>query len=223
MMAMLIHFSKGKFYMLHVDPEYFHLFNGINLAIFNLAIDFIHHPGTTIQMIFAFSAPVVNFILPGTDLVGNMIDNPELFIHGASILLNILTAGTLFALGYFTYRNTGNIWLAMLLQLMPLGHSQIILITGRLIPETAVIAPLLLLGLITVKFLYDRDRVANLRKYVIGFAVVGGLGMAGKFLYLPFLIIPLLIIPGFKEKTRYTFYTLIATMVFAFPVFVNLG
>ncbi|MEJ2593978.1 MAG: hypothetical protein P8100_02340 [bacterium] len=157
-LGLLMHFSRGNFYMMHVDPEYFHLFNGLNLAIFNLAVDFIDHPGTILQIIYALSAHVVNLLFPGNDLISNALQDPEMFIHGASILLNLMTAVTLFGLGWYTYRFTGNLLLALLLQFMPWGTSSILSIMGRLIPETAMIMPLLLLCLLTVKFLTDKQR-----------------------------------------------------------------
>ncbi len=223
MLGLLMHFSRGNFYMMHVDPEYFHLFNGLNLAIFNLAVDFIDHPGTALQMIYALSAHVVNLIFPNSGLISNALDDPEMFIHGASILLNLITAMSLFGLGWFTYRYTGNLLLALLLQLMPWGSYSILSIMGRLIPETAMIAPLLMLCLLTVKYLNDKDHEISYRFYIVGFALIGGLGMAAKFLYLPFLLIPLFILPGWRIKLKYMGYTLLATIIFAFPVFVNIG
>ena len=209
--------------MVHVDPEYFHLFNGLNLAIFNLAIDFIHHPGTTIQMVFAISAPIVNLLQPGHGLIANAINDPESFIHGANILLNLITAGSVFLLGWYSYKYTGNILLALLLQMMPFASYKILMISGRLIPETGLIAPLLILCLLIVRYLYDTKRENHSKFYLLGFAIVGGLGMAGKFLYLPFTIIPLILFTKSKLRGKYILYTAISTIVFAFPVFVHFG
>ena len=223
MLAVVMHFSRGNFYMVHVDPEYFHLFNGLNLAIFNLAIDFIHHPGTSIQVIYALSAPVVNLTMPGGDLITNAMKDPETFIHGANVLLNLLTAASLVALGWYAYRKSGNLMLSLLLQMMPFASFHVVAITGRLIPETAMIAPLLLLCLTTVIYIHDEESSLHQQKYVFAFAIIGGLGMSAKFLYFPFLVAPLFMIPAFRMKARYILYTMAATVIFAFPVFVHLG
>lgn len=217
-----IHFSFGKFYMLSVDPDYFHLFNGLNLSVFNLSVDYIHHPGTTVQVIFAVSAHVVNFILPGNDIIVNALNDPEQFIHAANILMNLLTAFSILLLGFYTYKYTGNLFLALLLQLMPFVSFRLLVISGRLIPEAALIGPILLLALLIVRFLYDKNRDKNTRFYLIGFAVVGGIGVAGKLLFIPFLIIPLFLFSTSKIRFRYLFYTVIAVMVFAFPMFVHI-
>ena len=126
-LAILIHFNTGKFYLISTDPEYFHLFNGLNLSIFNLAIDYIDHPGTTIQIIYALSAHIVNLIQPENDIIINALNNPEQFIHGASILLSIITSLAIFILGFYTYKYTGNVFLALLLQLMPFGNMRLLL------------------------------------------------------------------------------------------------
>lgn len=220
-LAILIHYSRGAFFMGYVDPEYFHLFNGLNLAIFNLAVDYIHHPGTSIQVIYASAAHIVNLTEPDYQLINNALNNPEKYIHAANILLVLVTAFVLMILGKKAFAYTGNVYLSLLLQLMPFGSYYLIIISGRLIPESALIAPILLLCLLIIKLLNDDNMAVNIRKYVFGFAIIGGLGMAGKFLYFPFLIIPLIIIPGKKWKVQYVFYSIVAIIIFAFPVFVN--
>ena len=127
-LAILIHYSSGKFFMLSVDPEYFHLFNGLNLSIFNLSVDYIAHPGTTIQATYAISAHIVDIIQPGNELISNAINNPEQFIHGANILLNIFTGIAIFFLGFYVYKYTGSIFFALLLQLMPFGSYHVLMI-----------------------------------------------------------------------------------------------
>ena len=222
-LSILIHFNSGKFFLSNVDPEYFHLFNGLNFSIFNLSIEYIFHPGTTLQVIYAVSAHIVNLIQPGNDIIINALNNPEQFIHGANILLNIITGIALFATGFYTYKHTGNIFFALLLQLMPFGNFHILLVSARLIPEAVLTAPLLLLVLLVVRLLHDQKRDENTKKYLIGFAIIGALGIAGKMLYFPFLIIPLFLFKSSNDKLKYLLYTFIAILILAFPLFVNLS
>ncbi len=208
--------------MVMVDPEYFHLFNGLNLAIFNLSVDYIAHPGTSIQVIYAVSAHIVNLVQPDNNVITNALNNPEQFIHGASILLNLLTGSTILLLGVYTYKYTGNIFFAILLQLMPFGNYRLVQIFGRILPETALVAPLLLLTLLVVKFIYDNNKEEKTKKYLLGFAIIGGIGIAGKLSYFPFLIIPLFLFSNTKLRLKYILYTAIAIIIFAFPMFVNI-
>lgn len=223
LLAILIHFSNGKFFLLNTDPEYFHLFNGLNMSIFNLAVDYIDHPGTTVQVLFAVSAHIVNLIFPGTDIITNALNHPEAFIHGANILLNICIAMALFILGYKTYQYSGNLLLSLLLQLTPFLSIRVLIISGRILPESVIIVPILILILFVIRYIYDKKENINNRKYALAFAIIGGLGMATKLFYLPFLIIPLFLLQTKKSKWNYLFYTAIATVIFAFPLFVNFG
>jgi len=223
MLAILIHFSNGTFYLLNTDPEYFHFMNGLNLSILNLAVDYIDHPGTTIEVLFAVSAHIVNLLFPGSDLISNALSHPEAFIHGANILLNIITACALFYLGYYTLKYTGNIPMALLMQLTPFYSIRLLIVSGRILPESAMIPVLILLILLIIKYIYDAEQSRNRRMYVWAFAIIGGLGMATKLSYFPFLIIPLFLLNSKKRITQYLLYTLFAIIIFAFPLFVNLG
>lgn len=221
--AISLHFLSGKSFMQRVDPEYLHLFNGINIAIGNLAVEYIAHPGTTIQIIYAVSAHIVNIFLPGSDMVSKVLDDPETFIHAANMLINVITGLSLFGVAYFTYKYTGNIFTALFLQLIPFGNYHLILISARIIPETVLLAPALLLLILCIKYLYDDKPHEKTKYYLISFAIIGGLGMAGKLSYLPFLLPPVFLFPDWKTRGKYFAFTLIATLVFAFPLIVNLS
>ncbi|PLX10533.1 MAG: hypothetical protein C0598_10175 [Marinilabiliales bacterium] len=220
--SILINLISGKNFMQRVDPEYFHLFNGINIAIGNLAVEYIAHPGTTIQFIYAISAHIANIIIPGGNLVSKVLDNPEVFIHAANILMNLLTGISLYFLATSSFRYTKNFYLAIFLQLLPFADYHMILIAARIIPESVMIAPAILLVIMLVKYVNDEERGFKITHYILGFAIVGGLGMAGKLSYLPFLIPPVFILKDWKSRFKYVLYTIIATIVFAFPLIVNI-
>jgi hypothetical protein len=221
--AISLHFLSGRSFMQRVDPEYLHLFNGLNIAIGNLAVEYIFHPGTSIQIIYAVSAHIVDIFMPGGGIISKALDNPEQFVHSANILMNLLTAISLFCLGYFSYKYSGNFILAIILQLLPFGNYKIILMSSRIIPEAVLVAPFIILIILIVRYVYDSSRDENAGFYLLGFAIAGGLGMAGKLSYLPFLIPPLFLFSNKKLRFKYLFYTILASMVFAFPLLVNFG
>jgi hypothetical protein len=223
MLAILIHFISGKFYLLNTDPEYFHFMNGLNLSILNLAVDYIDHPGTTIEVLFAISAHIVNLLFPGSDLISNALNHPEAFIHGANILLNVITACALFLLGYFTLKHTGNVPMALLMQLTPFYSIRLLIVSGRVLPESVIIPILIFLILFIIKYIYDTEQGRNSKLYALAFAIIGGLGMATKLSYFPFLIIPLFLLDAKKRIKQYLLYTPFAIIIFAFPLFINLG
>jgi hypothetical protein len=217
MLVILIHYSYGKFFMTRIDPEYFHLYNGIALATLHLDISYIAHPGTPLQMLIAVAAHFVR-LLTGGDLVASVVNNPELYIHGANILMNILNAGILFSLGFLTFRYTGRILPGLLMQLIPFGSHYLLTVSARLAAESAVIAPFMLLILLAVKFLYDDQRDGHMHRYAILFALVTGVGIAVKIYFFPLALLPLVVLGDGKNRLRYLLYTILAVMLFAFPL-----
>ena len=217
LLAIQIHYWKGILYIDYVDPEYLHLFNGLNLAIFNLAVDYIFHPGTLIQYYYAISAHIVNLTQEGSGLIDNALKDPESFIHGANLLMNLVNSGILCMTGILVYRYTSNYFYAIILQLAPLSDHSFLMISGRLIPEAALIGPLLLLFVLIIKYINDSNPERNKKFYLVTFAIVGGLGIASKYLYVPFLLIPFFFFPRRSWWLKYFLFTTAAVMIIAFP------
>ncbi|HHJ10844.1 MAG TPA: hypothetical protein ENK25_08125 [Bacteroidetes bacterium] len=222
MIVLLIHFSYGPFFMHHIDPEYFHLYSGICLSRLSLSVEYIAHPGTTLQILFAISARIVDLLQPTSDLITNLISNPEQYIHGTNILLNIINAFVLFFLGFYTYRCSGNYGYAFLLQLIPFSSHYLLTVSARLIAESVELVPVILMIMLTVKYIYDSSRDKNMNFYSIAFAVISGLGIAGKISFFPFVLLPLVLISEKKYRIRFLLYTALAVAVFAFPLVVHL-
>jgi len=218
--GLIAHFEYGYFYQRITDPEYFHLLNGINVAIFNLATPYIDHPGTPLQVIVAVSSWPVSLFIPGS-IVENAIDQPELFITAAIILMSIIISGVLFYAGKKVYSYTGNIFMTLLIQLIPFGNIYAFSVFGRLTPESFMIAPILLTVVILIRYLYNETEEKISRKELLYLSLLGGFGMAIKFSYLPFLLIPIFIIKRFPLLIKYGVYTILSTLIFAFPILFN--
>lgn len=221
--GLILHFSSGRFFLQRTDPEYLHLLNGVNIAVGNLAVEYIAHPGTIIEVIMALATHITNLIYPGSSFLVKVIENPEAIIHISSILSTFVTSFVLLLIGYKYYKKTGNLFESIALQLIPFASYRILLMTGRLIPETFLIFPLLLLTYFVLMFSLetDKDKVQN--KYLILFALAEGLGMSAKFSWLPMLIVPFFVLNNFNAWKKYILYTTISVIVFAFPVFVNIS
>ncbi len=217
LLVVLIHYSYGMFFMTRIDPEYFHLYNGIALSTFHWDISYIAHPGTPLQMLIGVAARLVQ-LLTGGDLVTAVINDPELFIHGANILLNFLNAVIIFYLGVLTYRYTGSYPAGLLMQLIPFGSHYLLTVSARLAAESAVVPPFMLLILLAVVFMYDDSREEHMHRYAVLFALVTGLGIACKVYFFPMALLPLTVISGGKNRLRYLLYTVLAVMVLAFPL-----
>mgnify|MGYP001256114461 CR=1 FL=1 len=222
-LASLIALSNyGCFYQRITDPEYFHLLNGINLALFNLATPYIDHPGTVLQVIVAISSWPVSIGIQGF-IADNVVDNPELFLKAAIVLMNIIVTYVLFVVGRMVFSSTKNIWDSLIIQLMPFGNIYALNVFGRLTPESFMIVPILLLSVILIVYLNTNSQKTLTKKQIIYLAMIGGLGMAIKFSYLPFLVIPIFVINSFKRIIKYSLLSISFTLLFAFPILFNLS
>lgn len=217
----LLHLDYGIFYQRSTDPEYFHLLNGINVALFNLATPYIDHPGTPLQVLVAISAWPVSMFYPGF-IVDNVIDHPEEFITAAVILMNIVIAGVLFIAGNKVYRYTRVIWMALLIQIIPLGNIHALTAFARLTPESFMIVPVVLLCVIMVKKLNaDNPEISTLE--INQLAAIAGLGMAIKFSYFPLILVPVFLLSKTIKVAKYGVLSAAYTLLFAFPILFNLN
>ncbi|MCF8365569.1 MAG: hypothetical protein K9H16_07300 [Bacteroidales bacterium] len=218
--GLAIIFHSQAFYQRTTDPEYFHLLNGINIALFNLATPYTAHPGTPLQIIVALASWPVSVVLPGS-LVQNVVDNPELFLRSAIILKIFIISMVILFAGLRIFEHTRNIWLSLLLQLLPLGNAYTLTVIGRLNPESLMIVPVILLSAMLISILYQNTNKGISSRQIKQLAIIGGLGMAIKFSYFPFLLIPFFLLKSFKEMSRYILFTIFFTLVFAFPIIFN--
>ena len=219
--ALGFHLDYGYYYQRITDPEYFHLLNGINVALFNLATPYIDHPGTPLQVIVAISAWPISLFYPGT-LVENVTDHPEVFITGALILMNLIIATTLFICGKKVYNYTGSFWIAFFIQIIPFTNVNYLSAGARLIPETFMIVPVVFLCVYLIKILYSSVKNDLTNRDIIILALIAGLGMASKFSYFPLILVPVFIIGSFKKVLKYGLLSAFFTLVFAFPIVFNL-
>jgi hypothetical protein len=210
----------GSFYQRLTDPEYFHLLNGINIALFNLATPYTDHPGTPLQVIVALSSWPVSFAIPGS-LVNNVIDNPELFLKAAILLKNLIVSFVLFIAGKRIYSFTGNMWLALTLQLLPFGNAYAMTVFGRLNPESLMLLPVALLLIFMVRYICSEPQKGLRDQQVKYLAMTGGLGMAIKFSYFPFLLVPVFLFKSFKRMAGYGVLSIVFTLIFAIPILFN--
>ncbi len=221
LVSLLIHNTFGVFYQRTTDPEYFHMLSGINFAYFNLGTGYIDHPGTPIQIITAISSWPISWFIPGS-LLENVISNPEIFITAAVVTMNLITAFVLFFSAKSFYRSSGSIIAAVMLQLMPFGFLRGLFPFGRLTPESFMIVPIILLVVVIADYYFNKEQTSLSKKQINKLGIIGGLGMALKFSYLPFLFIPLFLIRGLKGNIRYGISVLVSFMVFAINVLFNL-
>jgi hypothetical protein len=219
--AIVLHSYLGKFFLTSVDPEYFYLYNGILIGGGNLDIKFIATPGIPLDFLIATSSRIINFFQPG-DFGKDFIDDPEKYIHAANLFMNILIALVLFTCGYYTKKYSGSYLAGLLFQLGIFGAADLLILSGRVIPEAIMMIPLLFVGLMVIKTIYQEDNSPGTSADIVLFALIIGFGIACKLTFSPVLLIPLVLLRRpYRQKIKLILYTVLFFAIFAYPVVVN--
>lgn len=200
------------------DPEYAYLFNALNVANCRL-VGHYDHPGTPMQV---YGAAVLQtsrlFINYGNGLTRDVLSHPEAYLR----ILNTATAalGTmfLFIAGFILWRRTSNIWYALALQLVPF-ISGFVLFNAftRFTQEAALMMASVAMAAATIDWLINSNSGKE-SGYAKTFGIIGGFGMASKFLFAPLLLIPFLLLSNFKSRIKYLLFTAGAFVVFTLPI-----
>jgi hypothetical protein len=173
------------------------------------------------HFLIAFSSRIIDLFQPG-DYMKSFVDNPERYIHAANLFMNVLISLVLFICGIYTKKYTGSYFAGLLMQLSPFGSSALWGVSGRLIPEAIMMIPLLLTGLMIIKYIYDEDRATRPLTYIVLFAMITGFGIACKLSFIPIILIPLVLLQvSSRQRITIILYTLLFFIIFAYPVIFN--
>lgn len=217
----VLHYSLGPFFLSSVDPEYFYLYNGIVLGGGNLSIQLIAHPGIPLQFMIAISSRIISLFQPG-DYVKDFIDDPEKYIHAANLFLNVLISIVIFICGIYTMRYSGSLLYGLMIQLSPFGSASLPGISGRLIPEALMVIPLLLTGLMIIKYIYNENKTTGYFNDIVLYGMIIGFGIACKLSFIPVILIPLILLQiPLRHKVKLILYTILFFAIFAYPVVFN--
>lgn len=220
--ATAIHYHLGPFFLGSVDPEYFYLYNGVILSEGNLSIQYFAHPGTPIHFIVAISSRIIDLFQPG-DYAMDVVNDPEKYIHAANLFMNVLISVVIFICGLYAKKYSGSYFTGLLMQLSPFGSSALLGMSGRLIPEALLMVPLLLTGLMIIKFIYDENEEMTFKKDIVLYSIIIGFGIACKLSFVPVLLIPLILLKATgKQKIKLVLFTIMFFAVFAYPVLFNM-
>ena len=198
------------------DPESAYLFNGLNVAMFESA-GLYDHPGTTVHIYNAFIISAVHFLrFTNTDLQTDVLVNSEYYIEGLRKSFIILNSLLLFLLGMVAFSVLKNIWLVLLLQLVPfLSVTLIEELSTKVSPEQLLFSSSVLLIILLLKY-YSSLNQEN-KKFALLFGLLGGFGLATKLTFLPLLVIPFIILKGNRNKILYLVAIIPSFILFTLP------
>ncbi len=209
-----LHFDRKNF---PNDPEYIYLMNALCICD-GQSVGHVDNPGTTVMQLGAATIGIIHLFSNPNDenVVEHVLKNPNKFIEGIRKAMVILNSIFLFFLGWFVFKKTRSVWIALFMQVsMFLSEYVLETIWVKLSPESFLF---LITGIYTILVLYyylERDR--NQWKYVIYFGLITGAGLATKATFLPLVIFPLFVLPSLKKKLFYFIAIVPAFVLFTIP------
>ncbi|NIM14296.1 MAG: hypothetical protein GTO45_19855 [Candidatus Aminicenantes bacterium] len=222
--AIFLNHARGPYWLgTNLDPEYVYLLNSTNLA--NLkGVGHIDHPGTPVQVLGAVTLRVVYFFnfSAKDNFHTDVLKRPEYYLKAINIVMVILNAIMLLALGGFTFMLMGNIWLSLWLQLAPF-FSITVLQFGltRVTPEPLLFFSSTAMVLMMV-FLVHLDAAANKKRALIILlhlmAFITAFGIANKITFIPMMAIPLIILPRLRNKVIYLAVAVVGFVICTLPI-----
>jgi len=210
--------TTGNFFQKSVDPEYAYLFNGALLADHKPDIYYVDHPGTPLLIVIAAVIRVIHIFKPGQDLITEVVKNPELYIKATIYTINLVSAVIIFFLGLITLKKTRNVFLAILLQLIPFVHPLGLESLARLTPESFMLIVICLWMILVISMISNKESRWNWIWYGLASGILVGLSVAVKLTLIPFVVIPMIILSGWKDRLLFAFTSVISFFMFAFPI-----
>ncbi len=199
------------------DPEYAYLMNGINIGMLK-PVGHTDNPGTTVQM---YSAVVLRFAyqIQPDKIEGfqkYMLRNGDRYIELERKGLIVINSLVMMLLGMISWLMLRNVWLSLLLQLMPFTSANLTEhVFTKVSPEPVLLMATAALILLVLRF-YSREEKDD-KKYALYFALVVGFGLATKATFLPLILIPLILLRGKILRKKFLLLTIPFFVLFTLP------
>ncbi|MDP2422802.1 MAG: hypothetical protein U1C46_01565 [Bacteroidales bacterium] len=207
-------FNRAKY---SNDPEYIYLINALNLSKLK-SVGHFDNPGITV-MELGLAVVFITHLFDSTatqDLATEVLKNPDKYIEIFSSVLIVMICLVLFLIGYWVYKRTKNVWVALLIQFTPFFSTNVLEHAWtKTSPEPVLLMVSILLSGIFIVYFTDKDR--DKRPYSLLFGIISGFALATKATYLPLAIIPFIILPETRRKVFYAFFTIITFAFFTIP------
>lgn len=114
------------------------------------------------------------------------------------------------------------LWIAFILQIGLFTNASLIEISARLIPESTMIIPVILLSVLLIKYIKKDAEENNYKRITWQFSAIVAFGIACKLSFTPMLLIPLILFrKNLKAILQLVWKTILLTCLFAYPIITN--
>ncbi len=217
LVGLLIKRSLGPFWVgTNYDPDCLYLFASLNIANL-MGPGFVAHPGTPLQLFGALVLAVTHLVAGSGSLVTDVLTRTQLFMNALSYSLMGLIVLVLVFAGAVVLRRTGNLTIALLVQLSPLLSVHCFSRVPRVMPETFLLGVSILLGAIVLAYVYRTD-LENEGLFPEVFGLLVGIAIATKINAIPLALLPLFVMRSPRIMLRYAGTACVSFFVCILPV-----
>ncbi len=199
------------------DPEYAYLMNGINIGLLK-PVGHTDNPGTPVQM---YSAVVLRFaylVQPDKSegFQKYMLSNADRYIEIERKGLIVINSIVMLLLGLISWFMLRNVWLSLLLQIMPFTSANLTEhVFTKVSPEPVLLIATAAIVLLILRFYFHPEK--DNKKYSLYFALVCSFGIATKVTFLPLLLVPLFLLDTWIQRKRFLLLIIPFFLLFTLP------
>jgi hypothetical protein len=212
----------GDLSLRSIDPEYIHFISGLCVSTGKFSLANIDHPGALLQILLAIVFKIVYFFrehhLPYFE---DVIRHSDLYLAVGNLTITTILSIALLWVGKAVYKTTKNPAYALVIQASPFLLNIWYDLTGRIYPELLFLIPVFLLQVLLLRELYDRNQTDKQRIWLYALAVAIGLSL--KMSFLPFFFLPLFFLKGYRNKLKYSLFTVLFFFLLSPQVLLQFG
>jgi 4-amino-4-deoxy-L-arabinose transferase-like glycosyltransferase len=199
------------------DPEYAYLMNGINIGMLK-PVGHTDNPGTTVQIFSAVVLRCAYLVQPDKKdgFQKYLLRNADKYIELERKGLIALNGIVMLLLGIISWILLRNVWLSLLLQIMPFTSANLTEhIFTKVSPEPVLLVATAALVLLVIWYYVLEKR--NEERFAILFALALGFGVATKATFLPLMLIPILLLENRMLRKKFLRYFILFFILFTLP------
>lgn len=199
------------------DPEYIYFMSGLNMSEGLLEVAHIDNPGTPLQVLMAVLFRII-WLLRGapSPYLEDVLQYPDFYLSVTSLTIAVLTTVLLLLAGKKIYEYTGSVLTALLFQSAPFLPLIWFDLVGRVAPELMMPFPVILLMVMAVAIIMQKNPVSN--RQILFLSLIAAFGLSVKLTFLPVWIIPFFLAESWKKKVRFLLLAFGLFFLIAFPV-----
>ncbi len=200
----------------NLDPDYFYLFDALNLVNFETPGS-VTHPGTTVQSLGALVLKAA-YPFDGADAItAAVLADPESHLRLIGVVMIVLNGCALLVAGVVARRVFGNLLCGLVIQVGPFVSMLVLRHAFHVKPEALLVLAMLMLSVVTMLALEAGRLKRRPMRLAIAFGVVTGFGVATKVTSAPVFLLAPVVLGGWRPIAVWAAASAASVVVFTLP------